>query len=154
MAPGPATEEKLRSLFVGPSLPVVTVSLTTPARPLPSQGPAVLTFPPRCPFTPLISGAKSPPWCSLRGGQPNSPGISCHCGQDLGTASCQVSPSTLGPVHVPRWDRESLGKLAKAPRSPAWQSWALRLRHLAPGPWAAPGQTHRRGALPSCQLFG
>lgn len=162
MAPGPATEEKLRSLFVGPSLPVVTVSLTTPARPLPSQGPAVLTFPPRCPFAPLISGAKSPPWCSLRGGQPNSPGISCHCGQEprhcLLPGQSQHSGAHPRPQVGPRELREagkgtqisSVAELGTAPKTPG--TWAMG------SPWAD-AQAGRSALLPAlwvtlaCPLF-
>lgn len=140
LAPGLVTEEKLRSLFVGPSLPVVMVSLTTLACPLPSQGPAVLTFPPRCPFAPLISSARSPPWCSLRGGQPNSLGISCHCGQEPGRCllpgQSQYSGSLPRPQVGPREVREAgkgtqiptVAELGTVPKTP--DTWAMV------SPWA------------------
>lgn len=148
LAPRLGAEEKLRSLLVGPSLPVVTVSVTTLACSLPSQGRAVLTFPPRCPFGPLVSCARSPPRCSLCGGQPNSQGRSCHCGPEpspcLLPGQSQGSGSLPGPQLGPR-SPGRLGKLAKSPRSPAWQSRALCPRHLTPGLWPASGQTHGVG---------
>lgn len=44
------------------------------------------------------------------------------------------------PQVGPREVRE----VGKGTLIPGWQSWALCLRHLTPGPWSAPGQTHRR----------
>ena len=123
--PGWGQREKLRSLLVVPLLPIVTGSMSLLACSLPSQGPAVLTFPPQCSFGSLISGARSPPRCSLCGGQPSSLGISCHCGPEPRhcrlPGQLQSSGSLPGPQVGPR-SPERLGKLAKAPRSPAWQT--------------------------------
>lgn len=123
-APRLGAEQRFSSLFVGLSLLLQFPCHSWPVL-LPSQGPAVLTFPPQCPLGPLIRGARSPPWCSLRGSQPSSLGISCHCGPEprycLLPGQLQCSGSLPGS-QVESRSPERLGKLAKAPRSPAWQT--------------------------------
>lgn len=89
------------------------------------SGPAVLTCPPRRSLGPLLGGARSPPWCSLRGGQPSSLGISCHLGSEpkhcLLPGQPPQSGSLPGPQVGPR-SPESSGKLAKTPRSSVRQT--------------------------------
>lgn len=87
--------------------------------PYPS-GPAVLTFPPWYPLG-LFIGARFPPWCSLHGGQPSSQGISCHCAQSLGIASCRVSPCELGPFQVPggAWEPQELREVGVDTQNPS-----------------------------------
>lgn len=97
----------------------------TPACPPPSRGPDVLTCPPQCSLGPLLGGARSPPRCSLRGGQPSSLGISCHRGPEpkhcLLPGQPPQSGSLPGPQVGPR-SPESSGKLAKTPRSSVRQT--------------------------------
>lgn len=124
LAPRLQAEEKFKSQFVGP-LPYSHRPQVTPGCSLPSRGPAVLTCPPRCSLGPLLGGARSPPWCSLRGGQPSSLGISCHLGSEpkpcLLPGQPPQSGSLPGPQVGPR-SPESSGKLAKTPRSSVRQT--------------------------------
>lgn len=119
LAPRLQAEEKLKSQFVGPS-PYSHRPQVTPGCSLPPRGLAVLTCPPRCSLGPLFGGARSPPRCSLRGGQPSSLGISCHHGPEpkhcLLPGQPPQSGSLPGPQVGPR-SPESSGKLAKTPRS-------------------------------------
>lgn len=146
-------EEKLRSLFVGPSLPVLMVPMTTLACSLSSLCPAVPTFPPQCLFGPLISGARSPPRCSLRGGQPNSLGISCHCGQEPRRCLLPGQPQYSGSLPHPqvglREVREvgkgtqipNVAELGTVPKTP--DSWAM----VSPGADAQTGLSALSPAL-------
>lgn len=149
LAPRLQAEEKLKSQFVGPS-PYSHRPQVTPGCSLPPRGPAVLTCPPRCSLGPLFGGARSPPRCSLRGGQPSSLGIPVTMAQSPSTASCQVSPRSLGPFQVPRWGPGAQRVQGSWQRQPDPQCGrpGMLPRHLTPGLWPASGQTHRRGSLP------
>lgn len=103
---------------VGPSLPVLMVPMTTLACSLSSLCPAVPTFPPQCPFGPLISGARSPPRCSLRGGQPNSLGISCHCGQQPRRCLLPGQPQYSGSLSHPQVGLREVREVGKGTQIP------------------------------------
>lgn len=149
LAPGLRAEEKLRSLLVGPSLPVVMVSVTTLACSLPSQGPAVLTFPPQCPFGPVISGARSPPRCSLRGSQPNSLGISCHCGQEPRRCLLPGQPQYSGSLPHPQVGSREVREVGKGTQIPSVAE--LGTAPKTPDIWAmvSPWVDTQEGCLPS-----
>ena len=122
-----------------------------------SQGPAVPTLPPWCVLGLLSAVPGLCPSVPCVATSPTLWGYPVIVAQSLGIESCQVSPSTLGPFQVPQvgpLNPERLGKLAKAPRSPVWQTWALCPRHLTPELWPASGQTQGQASLPCCQPCG
>lgn len=85
-------------------------------------------------------------------------GISCHCAQSLGIASCLVSPCDLGPFQVPggAWEPQELREVGIDTQNPSVAQLALCLRHLTPGPLPPQGGASGWGSLllnvPVCDL--
>lgn len=163
VAPRREAEGKL-SLVVGPSRPVATAPARSDSQ---ARRPDV---PPSVPFRASRRRCQVSARCSLRGGQPSSLGISCHCGPEPGAASFQVSPGTLGLSASPggaergqgSWQRypdPGVAELGAVPATPDTRAGGSpRGRHAGGAPCLLPalGVTLAcpRGALPKAMTSG